>query len=377
MKYFLLTLFMLSAYSVVYSQTTEKPKIGLYKWSEVVLMTDYDLNGKKDRLVDSKPRTVSSKVGQLFRVIHINEAQNECYIQVLDYSRSINTDDKYRIIQELINTFKKDKEDAQVALSSIVQDATLNYLYFYSNFDKYSVKNQDNDAQSTNHNLKDLLSTLFNKSVSAEDVYRRKYVDTPDFYKYNFWGNKNNYDNLSSEKINSRDYGEFQAYFKVSLADVEEFSRRESYIAGSLTAGIINFPFKYRPQKDKVDFSGAFNFGAGIGYTFRHKSYHKTTHSIISGYSISNIVLDSSNTVRNQNKLASTNNFTSLSISLGYLIQHQTVQAGIFIGFDQISKINQDQYGWVYQGQPWISIGFGLAIFSGQNEKKAVTTNTN
>jgi hypothetical protein len=197
----------------------------------------------------------------------------------------------------------------------------------------------------------------------------KKYQPTSDFFKYNFIGTNENFNSLTPEQINSRNYGTNQAYFKVGVAYIDQLATKESYVSGSLAAGVINFPFKFRPQKGNVDFSGAFNFGAGIGYTFRHKSYRSFTHSLISGYSISNIVLDSSNTNQNQGKLASTNNFTAFSFSLGYLIQYQSVQAGLFIGWDRISKINHKEFDWQYQGKPWISVGFGLAIFSGQKEK--------
>jgi hypothetical protein len=67
--------------------------------------------------------------------------------------------------------------------------------------------------------------------------------------------------------------------------------------------------------------------------------------------------------------LASTNNFTAFSFSLGILAEYQRVQAGIFLGWDRIGKLNQREFDWQYQGKPWISVGFGFAIFSGQKEK--------
>ncbi len=204
----------------------------------------------------------------------------------------------------------------------------------------------------------------------------KKVIPETYFYKYNFKGDTSSYKRLSDDEVNSRIYGDNQAYFKVKEELIDQYATKESTNVSSLGAGVINFPFKYRPQKGKTDFSGAFNFGAGIGYTFKHKSWRQYTHSIISGYSISNIVLDSSNTNKNQGKLASTNNFTAFSFSLGYLIQHQKVQAGIFIGWDWLNKINQNEFDWRYQGKPWISIGFGFAIFSEQKEKEDSKTTT-
>ena len=197
----------------------------------------------------------------------------------------------------------------------------------------------------------------------------KKLSPTTDFYRYNFDGIASDYSNLSDEDANSRSYGDKQRYFKVGVAYIEALAVRETRIGGALAAGVINFPFKYRPQKGNADFSGAFNFGAGIGYKFHHKSWRQFTYSIISGYSISNVVLDSSNANKNQGKLSSTNNFTAFSFSLGLLAEYQRVQAGIFIGWDRISKLNHREFDWQYQGKPWISVGFGFAIFSGQKEQ--------
>lgn len=211
---------------------------------------------------------------------------------------------------------------------------------------------------------------ILDYTESAPSDQDKNFQPKSDFFKYNYLGTYDDYTSMTAEQVNSRNYGDKQAYFKVGIAYIDHLATKESYISGSLAAGVINFPFKYRPQKKNVDFTGAFNFGAGIGYTFKHKLYQQFNHSIISGYSISNLVLDSSNTNRNQGKLASTNNFTAFSFSLGYLLQYQSVQAGVFIGWDRISKINHQEFDWQYQGKPWISVGFGLAIFSGQKEKK-------
>ena len=208
---------------------------------------------------------------------------------------------------------------------------------------------------------------------TEKNTKTRKYKATSDFYKYNFKGTAGLYTGLTDEAVNSRSYGTNQAYFTVPIGIItdETLAIKEDKIGGALAAGVINFPFKYRPQKGMADFSGAFNFGAGIGYKFPHKSWRQFSYSIMSGYSISNVVLDSSNSNKNQGKLASTNNFTAFSFSIGFLAEYQRVQAGIFLGWDRISKINQREFEWQYQGKSWISVGFGFAIFSAQKEEAA------
>ncbi|MEM8907938.1 MAG: hypothetical protein AAGD05_08850, partial [Bacteroidota bacterium] len=137
---------------------------------------------------------------------------------------------------------------------------------------------------------------------------------------------------------------------------------------GSLAFGIINFPFKARFAEDRFDFSGAFNFGAAIGYKFKHKSYRKFNFSVLTGYSISTVVLDSVSVRQNAKDLSATNNFTAFSFSTGLLFEYEKVQAGIFLGWDFLNRINQDRYGWKYQGTPWLSVGFGYSIFSNEKE---------
>lgn len=233
----------------------------------------------------------------------------------------------------------------------------------------------DRVAGGTNVLIKFLDYTVKNNDSATKNT--QLYNPTTLFYKYNFDGESSKYSVLSNTDKNSRSYGKEQKYFKVDARLLEKFALKEATIDWSLAIGVVNFPFKFRPQKDKVDFSGSFNFGAGLGVTFPHKSWRKTTHSLISGYSISNVVLDSVSVVKNHDKLSSTNNFTAFSFSLGYLIQYEKVQAGLFIGWDRINRINQEEFGWIYQGKSWLSIGFGLAIFSGGKETPDANIDTN
>ncbi len=270
---------------ICFGQTNGYVKIGKYRWSESVIITNCSIDG-----TESDEGVITSNVGQKFRVINILE--NLAIIQILDYTEKVKEDNSARIIKP-----------------------------------------------------------------------------NSEFYKYNFRGSKTDFNNLADEDVNARNYGDRQRYFSVETRLIEKYAMDESVVGGTLAAGVINFPFKYRPQKDNKDFSGAFNFGAGIGFTFRHKKWRQLTHAIISGYSISNIVLDSPSVSKNADKLANTNNFSAFSFSLGYLIQYQQVQAGLFVGWDRLSNINQVEYDWNHQGKPWLSVGFGLAIFSGQKEK--------
>lgn len=191
------------------------------------------------------------------------------------------------------------------------------------------------------------------------------------FYKYNFFGDSADLSNFTTEHIKANLLGDHQAYFKVAVDDINKFAAKDFIESASLAFGVINFPFKLRPQKGLGDFSGSFNFGAAIGVKFAHRSWRKISNSIITAYSISNINLDSVSVTHNQDKLTSTNNFTAFSFSIGYLLEYDKIQVGLFIGWDQLSRINQLNFGWRYQGKPWISIGFGYAIFSSSKATEA------
>lgn len=194
----------------------------------------------------------------------------------------------------------------------------------------------------------------------------KKYISSPDFFSYNFDGSQTQYDSLTIEQANSRSYASRQKYFKISFEDLNNFAVPETFVKSSLAVGIINFPFKFRPQNQK-DFSGAFNFGAALGLKFGHRSNRRFTFTFLTGYSISNVVIEESAATMNSVNLNSTNNFSAFSFSSGLMVEYDKIQAGVFMGWDYLSRINQEQYGWIYQGETWFSIGFGYSIFSNEN----------
>jgi hypothetical protein len=163
-------------------------------------------------------------------------------------------------------------------------------------------------------------------------------------------------------------------YFKVSKEILQTYAVANSYILPSLTFGLLNFPFKYRTSfSGNGDFAGAFNFGAAIGISARKKSYKNRTFSFISGYSISNTVLNQSDVRRNEKDLVTANNYTSFSLSFGPMVEYNKIQVGAFIGFDFLNRLNQDRFGWRNQGKLWFSIGIGYTIFSKQGDEKVST----
>ena len=189
------------------------------------------------------------------------------------------------------------------------------------------------------------------------------------FFKYNFSGTPDDYKALASGSSNRTNLQQYQRYFKVSNVVIDSSATYYTRIGGSLATGVLNYPFKFRPQAGKSDFSGAFNIGAALGYRWPHKSYREFTWLLLGSYGISTISLDSSTVRQNGAGLTTANDFTALSMSAGLMVEYNKVQAGVFVGVDNLSRGTHREYEWIYQGKPWISIGFGYSIFSTETDK--------
>ncbi|NVK64917.1 MAG: hypothetical protein HWE22_10040 [Flavobacteriales bacterium] len=176
--------------------------------------------------------------------------------------------------------------------------------------------------------------------------------------------------------VKSNDFGSAQKYFKVKTKDITAHATEFMKISPSLAFGLLNLPFKARIQSGKADFSGSLNINNAIGITYGHKSWRKFIFSTILSYGISSTVIDSLSVSRNHNRLTSSNTFPTLTLAVGQVVTFDKVQIGVFIGMDRLSRQNQDTYGWTYNGDPWLSVGFGYSIFSIEKEnakKKEVT----
>lgn len=158
-------------------------------------------------------------------------------------------------------------------------------------------------------------------------------------------------------------------YYSVDIAVFDAKSKPFSVVGGGLAVGTLNYPFKYRPQAEKGDFASGFNFGATLGYTIRHNSLRRFVWSAMAGFSASNISIDQVAATKNQTDLATANNFGGFSFSLGLLAQQDKVQVGMFMGWDRLGLATNNKYGWIYQGKPWLSIGWGISLFTPQKEK--------
>jgi len=180
--------------------------------------------------------------------------------------------------------------------------------------------------------------------------------DKSNYYKYNY------------KKPVAPDTVDIQRYFKVLESELLTSATKFNRVGAALSGGIISFPYKFRIQKKGNDFSGAFNLGAAMGVKLPHWDYSSFTYSLLFAATYTTINLDASSVSRNSQKLLETNDFSALSFAIGGLVEYERFQAGLFIGLDKLSTLNNETFGWKYQNKPWVSVGFGYTIFSVDKE---------
>jgi len=187
-----------------------------------------------------------------------------------------------------------------------------------------------------------------------------------EFYTYNH-RSSTTYNVLSDVDRGSRNYGDDQKYFIVPINYITSYSSQ--YLGRNLdiSAGVVSLPLKLR-LKDG-DFSGSVSIAGAGGIKWRTNPYKTDRyHNILIGLGLSNLTMDSASVTKNKDNIVS--NLTGLTIITGYLYQSGKIQIGAFLGWDFLTRTNQEKFGWIYQGKPWISLGIGVSIFGDGNKEQ-------
>jgi hypothetical protein len=290
---------------------------GGYKWIVPVVMVSCDISGEP--IAGQETPLVSSLTGQKFSVVNKVKDSDSLVIRIWNYP---------------VPYFKKIKFRA----------------------DSIFIDNDGNETKSNSKKVSDSLLVF----------------PTPYFFLFNYDGTSEEY--LANDIVTkkSREYFiDHQRYFKVSREQISHYAKSLAKDKSSLALGAINFPFKFRPQKGRQDFTSSLNMGVGIGFHYSKKSVSKWDFATLLGYGVSAVQIDSNSVRKNKSSLPEDQLLPALTLSFGQMIQYQDIQIGIFVGMDRISASNQYKYGWRYQGNPWLSIGFGLAIFHLRTRVKA------
>lgn len=163
-------------------------------------------------------------------------------------------------------------------------------------------------------------------------------------------------------------------YFLVTRNDLDSncikvFS--EGLQSSVFTLGLVTMPMKLRLGKN-FDFQGNLSLGTTAGAKMRISKYNPNYLNLLFGASISTVSLDSFST--NGKVIGQPlTNIAVFSPSMGAVFEFGKAQAGVFYGWDILNKSTQSKYTWIYNRKPWISIGFGFAIFSINSQSNTQT----
>lgn len=313
--------------------------------------------------------------------------------------------------QKIANA-KSDTSDVKNTLKTNTKDSTIDIssysgVYVWDDFiQMYPYTIDSNNAYHSlgNKNMNDINAEFMvqdmalDQSTGDTDVIikylyylkdKRPFIHTPSndsyisnnvfFFRYNYAGTDAMFDSLKKEQIIGRDFNGQQRYFEVNIKIFRAHAvkaPKKLITKGGFGFGVVNYPFKWRGQKGAKDFSGSFNVGAAVAYTYKHDSLSKWRFVHVLGFGISSISLDKSSVDRGGDTLSATNSFSALTLSYGFMVQYDKVQIGVFMGVDQISRLNNMTYGWKYQGNPWFSVGLGYSIFSTSTSSQQSKTDT-
>lgn len=127
--------------------------------------------------------------------------------------------------------------------------------------------------------------------------------------------------------------------------------------------GVYTVPFKLR--FGDFNFDANVNLGANIGGKFRWNREVENGLALepIFGFGLASIQLDESNS-----STISATNVSAFTINTGVLIHiTNVINVGLTYGFDNISKNDQNNYNWKYNGKGWLGIGINIAFSSQGN----------
>lgn len=232
-----------------------------------------------------------------------------------------------------------------------------NYYFNYISLeDLRSFKSKSETAKSKNI---DLVRELVNgnkyriivNNVKDDKVYFR-------FWKFIDFEKNKIVNDAESKKDNSK------VIYVMSLQDFKD-NTKILYNRIDWRVGVYTIPFKLRLSS--FNFDANVNLGANLGAKIRWNREVESGLSFepILGFGLASIKLDESNS-----KATGSNNtnVSAFTINTGLLVHvTKSINVGFTFGFDYLSKNDQNNYDWKYNGKGWLGIGINVA-FSNQND---------
>jgi len=200
------------------------------------------------------------------------------------------------------------------------------------------------------------------------------------------------YGNNAVAPVTVREQGDNVRYFTLPIDSVNQVSTEEVSLPNwDITFGILTTPFKIRFRK----FAFSNNAGIGTAVYFQKKFNKNWSWGVVPGISLTSVTLDAASTNVHPDgtvsaplsKSSATMPLTTSSTrpaftpSLSYVISYKTINFTIGAGCDFISKPTEiatgsnPEAGWIYNGKPWLGIGFGVSLF-GNNSSGSATPAT-
>ncbi|WP_417445304.1 hypothetical protein [Joostella sp.] len=177
---------------------------------------------------------------------------------------------------------------------------------------------------------------------------------------------------LNFDKLTAKEKTDYQTKYGVAKKDLSEIYNNKIYTISRsdfdanankfepkerLSIGLLTLPFKARPQGD-FSFDTEFNLNSTLNWSFAYTN--NVSINLQVGAGIGTVGLNTSNSSGlSDNEAQDVSTITFMS---GLMLQYKKVQAGIYIGVDNIN--NQSNYQWESNGNMWFGFGIGYDLFN-------------
>ena len=297
-------------------------------------------------------------------------------------------------------------------MKQIILIVSLLSLYSLQGFSQVTTTEEDGTVNMDNYIFTRPARVVLCKDVDGHvDSSHLEYYDVPKGYKFQlvdildngyaiiqFW----EFDSTSKKKsavnnkalIDTFNYtnGDVRQprFFRVSPKDwqdkvVKRYStnlipkKGQPWFTGtSITGGVVILPYKFRPNlrvKGVIkgyDFSKDITLGISGGLRQRISHYKPYYLNVLGNFGVSNVTETPFNT---DSTLKDSRDVPAFTAAIAIVADFKNIQFGISLGWDKVSDSNKNN--WIYESQPWISVGFGYSIFSVSTAHSSAATGQN
>ncbi len=177
---------------------------------------------------------------------------------------------------------------------------------------------------------------------------------------------------LNFEKISEKRKEKYELKFDEPITDLSEIYNNKIYTISRsdfdanavkfqprerLSIGLLTLPFKARPQGD-FTFDSEFNINSTLNWSFAYTN--NVSINLQAGAGIGTVGLNTSNASGLSDNEAQ--DVSTITFMGGLMLQYKKVQAGLYIGVDNIN--NQSNYVWESNGNMWFGFGIGYDLFN-------------